>query len=70
MEAKIQTIISYDGEAFITVSPIGVDIEWDGDGHLFHRQDFNEDGSITDWYGVELSEEVYKLILNLKFGKV
>ncbi len=29
---------------------------------LFHRTDYHEDDSKSEWYGIELSEQQYKLL--------
>ena len=29
---------------------------------LFHRTDYHEDDSKSEWYGIELSEKQYKLL--------
>lgn len=37
-----------------------------GAGYLFKRSDWHEDGSISIYYGVELTESQYKELMGLK----
>jgi len=63
MNDNIQNKLEYQKELYLAVE-IGKD-EWNGHGHLFHRQDYNEDGSTTHWYGIELRQSQYELIQQL-----
>ena len=44
----------YDGIDFEGLMPFGVS--------LFHRTDYHEDDSKSEWYGIELSEQQYSLL--------
>ena len=49
-----ESTIKYFGEAYFEVGTM------EHKGHLFHRRDYHEDGSTTDYYGVELSKDHFK----------
>jgi hypothetical protein len=57
----IQSKTKYDEDVYLEIQ-LPDDMGWDGHGVLFHRTDFWEDGSQSEWYGVELTEKQYEAI--------
>jgi hypothetical protein len=57
--SEIETKIKYDGEVTL-LSPFQ-EISLKGD--VFHRTDYHEDGSESEYYGIEISHEIYSKLL-------
>lgn len=67
----IQTRIDYsNGEVFAEIVDEKHDMSWNGYGHLFHRQDIDEDGRVTHTYGIELTEKKYRTIAGMVRGDI
>lgn len=57
----VTTRVKYAGSVCVhVILPHG--IPWQVDGDLFHRIDYFEDGSRADWYGIELTQDQYKVV--------
>ena len=55
----IETKIDYKGEVNLA-SPFQ-EISFNGD--LFHRKDYHEDGSISEYYGIDISHDTYSKLM-------
>ena len=58
LEGQAASRISYQGKVMIRVHP-----SYGMVGNVFIRTDYHEDGSETDYYGVELTDRQYDLLL-------
>ena len=66
MDKNIETKIDYSaGKVFVIVESGKFDQEWNGPGHLFHRTDYHEDGSQSEYYGIELTKAEYEAVLDV-----
>ena len=65
--SDIQTTVKYEKQVFIEIE-VGKDA-LDVDAIPFKRTDYHEDGSKTEWYGLEIKEGTYKALMAMLGGK-
>ena len=58
MDNNVLTRIKYEGNVFVELHFGGEDAR-DVPGCLFHRTDYHEDGSQSEYWGIELIESHY-----------
>jgi hypothetical protein len=57
-EQNVEMRIAFEGKV-VFVIPTAKNKVAVLEGHVFHRKDYHEDGSISDWYGIDMTEEEY-----------
>jgi len=58
-EQSVESRTSYQGRVVFAI-PTSKNKLAILEGHIFHRQDYHEDGSVSDYWGIDMTEEEYK----------
>lgn len=57
-EGNVEMTVAYQGKVIFTI-PTAKNKVITLEGHIFHRTDYHEDGSASQWFGIDMTEEEY-----------